>query len=401
MNRSRKVALVFLLAGALVTLLLMATTNAHGGRSNDTVNSPIVADGPQAIVQGWQQVNTSGFGTAGNNMISALVAFNGQMYATTWNTAGAQVWRTNDGKVWSQFTPSAPFTTTMIYDAQAFGGYLYIGTYLDPSGGEIWRTNGTSWECVASAGLGDSNNVAFSALATFSNTLYVATANPTTGVEIWRSSTGNLGSWTQVNTDGFGGGATWDAITMVGDFQGYHYVGLGRKVGASGSLAELWRSNNGTTWTPVFTDGLGNANNTTVTAFAKTATGLWIGLRNTTTGGQVWRAANGTTFSSITTNGFNNPDNKRPHGILVFEERVFVVFSNWVTGAQVWKSDPTGPWRRIVEGGWGDPNNKNADYFDKAAVHFNGSLYIGTGNDVVGGQIWQMLHPLYLPLVIK
>ena len=55
----------------------------------------------------------------------------------------------------------------------------------------------------------------------------------------------------------------------------------------------------------------------------------------------------------------------------------------------------------MMQGGWGDANNKNADYFDKAAASFNNSLYIGTGNDVVGGQIWQVLRQLYLPLIMR
>ena len=78
------------------------------------------------------------------------------------------------------------------------------------------------------------------------------------------------------------------------------------------------------------------------------------------------------------------------------------MYSNYVTGAEVWRGNaPPVSDQRIVQGGWGDANNKIADYFDKAHMSFNGSLYIGTGNDVTGGQIWQMLDQLYLPLVIR
>jgi hypothetical protein len=82
-------------------------------------------------VQGWRQSNSSGFGSASNTMISALAVFDGQMYATTSNESSAQVWRTSDGESWTQFTPSAPFTTTDIYVARSFGNHLYIGTYKD------------------------------------------------------------------------------------------------------------------------------------------------------------------------------------------------------------------------------------------------------------------------------
>ncbi|MBI5032935.1 MAG: PQQ-like beta-propeller repeat protein [Chloroflexi bacterium] len=399
MNRSRKFVLVFLMAGAFGALLLTATTGALGWQSNDVENPPIVANSPQAIVPGWQQSNTSGFGIPSNNTISALEVFNSQMYATTWNDAGAQVWRTSDGKAWSQFTPGSPYTTTVIYDAKAFGNYLYIGTYLD-TGGEIWRTNGTTWERVATGGLGDANNITFSAFAVYSNTLYVATGNLTTGVEIWRSTTGNSGSWTQVNTDGFGGGVCWDAITLD-TFGGYLYAGIGRAVGGTGSIAELWRTNNGTNWNPVFTNGLGNANNTYLSAMAEYKGHLYIGMRNTVNSGNIYGTTNGTTFNSITTNGFYNPNNTRPYGLYVSGNVLYIVFSNYATGAEVWKTDGSGWWTRVMQGGWGDANNKNADYFDKAAVTFNNSLYIGTGNDVTGGQIWLMLRQLYLPLIMR
>ena len=399
MNKHFGVALAIV---PLLTLLFAGGMPTHARELNGRSYDENGMNSPHVIVEGWAQVNTSGFGSVGNTMISALDVFNGQMYATTWNEAGAQVWRTSNGKAWSQFTPGAPFTTTVIYDARDFGSYLYIGTLWETGGGEIWRTDGTTWERVATGGLGDANNVAFAAFGVLSNNLYVATANLVTGVEIWRSSTGDAGSWTQVNADGFGSGATWDGITFSGAFNGYLYVGLGRKVGADGSIAELWRSDNGTNWTPVFTDGLGDPNNSYVTAFASTTPGLLIGLRNLTTGGQLWRSTNGTTFSPVVTNGHNNPKNARPYGLLIHANDLYIVYSNWVTGAEVWKSHtPPAEDERIVEGGWGDPNNKNADYFDKAAVSFNGSLYIGTGNDVTGGQIWQMLHSVYLPLVVR
>ncbi len=367
---------------------------------------PTFANGPAAeslsspksiVVPGWQQSNSSGFGTADNNMIGALEVFNGQMYAATWNESGAQVWRTDDGLDWTQFTPGTPFTTTVIYDMKLFGSNLYIGTYLD-TGAEIWRTNGTTRERVAEAGLGDANNVTFSAFGVYSGTLYVATGNLVSGVEIWRSPTGNADSWTQANLDGFSAGASWDSIVME-PYGGYLYIGIGRVVGGSGSKAELWRTNNGTTWDPVFTDGLGSAQNTVVSAMAEYHGDLYVGLRNVTTGGQIWSSTNGTTFTSITTDGFGNSKNARPYGLYGFENALYIVFSNYITGAEVWRIDGTGSRAPVIQGGWGDSNSINADYLDKAAVGFNGSLYIGNGNDITGGQIWQMLRVVYLPAI--
>ena len=53
-----------------------------------------------------------------------------------------------------------------------------------------------------------------------------------------------------------------------------------------------------------------------------------------------------------------------------------------------------------MQGGWGKGGaNAWADYFDKAAAAFLGSLYIGTKNDMDGGEIWQMLKLAFLPLI--
>jgi hypothetical protein len=386
-------------SGAQAATIPLTSATFHSGSSaNRAGNLSIPASGPLKNFPSWVQSNTSGFGTTANSGIGTLTVFNDQMYASTWNDAGAQVWRTSDGKTWSQFTPPFMTTTTVIYDAMTFGSYMYIGTYLD-TGGEIWRTNGTTWESVATGGLGDPNNITISAFAAYGNKLYAATGNFTTGTEIWSSASGNSGSWTQVNTDGFGRGVYWDPVVMD-TYGGYLYVGLSYAVGGTGSLAELWRTNNGTTWDPVFTDGLGDANNGNLTAMAEYKGHFYMAMRNTVTSGQILGTTNGTTFNPITTNGFNNPQNGRPYGLYVHDNILYLVFSNF-SGAEIWQTDGSGWWTRIMQGGWGDANNAYADYFDKVAVTFKGSLYIGTVNDATGGQIWKMEWLSYLPLIMR
>lgn len=255
--------------------------------------------GARAGAPGWVQSNASGFGQPENYHVSTLSVFGNQMYAGTWNDGGAQVWRTADGRSWSQITPSWSLSNTEAYCATPFGSYLYTGTG-GGAGGEIWRTDGTAWEQVASGGLGDADNYGFAASAEFAATLYVATANVPPaiggtgeGVEVWRSPSGDTGSWTQVNADGFGAGPTWTDISMD-VYQNHLYVGLSRVTDGGGSLAELWRTD-GLTWTALFTDGLGDAGNTHVAAMAEFNGEFYISLRNATTGGQLWRSGNGLT----------------------------------------------------------------------------------------------------------
>jgi hypothetical protein len=320
------------------------------------------------------------------------------MYAGTWNDDGAQVWRTTDGRSWGQFTPSWSISTTAVCDAQRFGGRLYVGTESIADGGEMWRTEGTAWERVASAGLGDINNYAFNAITVFSDTLLAATGNFVTGVEMWHSASGDAGSWQQANADGFGlGGGTGDVVLDA--YGGYLYLGLGRW---PPGIAEPWRMDDHTTWIPVFTDGLGNSSNTHVSAMAEFSEYFYIGLRNEATGGEVWRSNDGVSWTSVFTGGLGNAADTRPYGLITFEDKLYLVFSNLSTGAEVWQSTDGVAWHQISAGGWGDGNNIFADYFDKAAVIFNDALHIGTYNEMDGGEIWLMLdQQVYLPLVLR
>ena len=351
-------------------------------------------------VPGWRQSNLSGFGNSNNGAVSTLDAFGSYLYAGTWNYSdSAQIWRTVDGKTWSQFTPSWSAGDVEVSDAQPFGSHFYAGVGNEANGGEIWRTDGAAWERVVTGGLGDRNNYNFAALAVFAGNLYAATGNIVTGVEMWRTSTGNSGSWTKVNADGFGGGGSWTNISMD-DFGGYLYAGISRKVGASESRAELWRSQNGTTWTKVFNDGLGQAGNTDVAALAEFRGQFYIGLRNLATGGQVWRSTNGTTFTPVFTDGLGKTANRGAYGLFALDDHLFVTLANFATGAEIWATSDGATWHPMMLGGW-DKGGANAwaDYYDKAAVTFRDALYVGSVNETNGGEVWQMLNRTFLPLI--
>jgi hypothetical protein len=335
-------------------------------------------------VPDWLQSNINGFGVLANSWIASLSTFSGQMYAGTWTdgTIPAQVWRSSDGQIWNQFTPSWTAPNDAVFDIEPFGSYFYVGTDNE-NGGEIWRSNGTTWEQVVSGGFGSANNYGVIAFAVFSNTIYAATSANDGVLQVYRSASGDAGSWTAVVSDGFGGNGVPQDVTMD-VYSGYLYLGLRR--GGTG-MAEFWRTNDGTTWTPVFTNGLA-ANNSYVSAMANFGGTLYIGLRNMTTGGEVWRTTDGTTFTRVFDGGLGDSNNGRPYGLEVFSGRLYLVFSNLVTGAEVWRTPDGTNWQQVGDAGWGDSNNDYADYFDKGATVINNSLFIGTRNLANGGEIW-------------
>jgi hypothetical protein len=348
---------------------------------------------------GWVQTNINGFGEREQGL-PTLEVFDGQLYAGTWNfySGTAQVWRSDGGTSWDDYSPGWSQNNTAVFDLQVFDSYLYAATEEQSSGGEIWRTAGSSWEQVASGGFGDSNNSIVNALTEFDGTLYAATTNNVTGTELWRSSSGNSGDWTQVNADGFGSGGTWQDVSFD-VFGGNLYVGFGRN-----GVAELWRSANGTAWNPVFQNGLGDPDNSIVSALEPFQGELFIGVRNVVTGGQLWRSSNGSDWTLVFSGGLGNSDNGRLYGLIVHGSSLYIVFSNVETGVEVWRSSNGSDWEQDVVEGWGDSKNWYADYVDKGAAVFNGSLYIGVQNRSNGAQIWKMLdesNQIYLPLITR
>ncbi len=67
---------------------------------------------------------------------------------------------------------------------------------------------------------------------------------------------------------------------------------------------------------------------------------------------------------------------------------------------EVWRTQDGTTWGQVGFAGFGNSNNR-APYWNNSVTVFNNSLYIGTNNGANGGQVWQMLNQLYLPLILR
>jgi PKD repeat protein len=145
----------------------------------------------------WVQVNADGFGDTNNSGLSAFTTFHGYLYASTSHktaATGTQIWRCQacDGSDWTRVVDSGfGNVNTRTWSAlEVFDGYLYCvaGNWI--TGMEVWRTtDGTNWVQVEFAGFGDSNNGApylDSAVTVFNNRLFIGTWNDANGGEVWR-----------------------------------------------------------------------------------------------------------------------------------------------------------------------------------------------------------------------
>jgi hypothetical protein len=360
-------------------------------------------------VPGWRQVNINGFGDRWGTGVTALEVFTGQLYAGTSNwDSGARVWRTSDGTTWTAvsepgFGSAYTNTNAVAFDMIEFRGQLYAGTgnwWDDGVAGQVWRSSkGTAWTQVEDDGFGNANNVGIVTFAVFSDTLYAATYNATDGLEIWRSDTGDSGDWESVITSGFGGGADYRVSTGLTVFNGYLYAAV---EASSASAAQMWRTNDGITWTPVNTDGFGDSDNDQTGGFAIFGGYLYVGTRNDATGAQLYRSLNGTTWEQVIGNGFGDNNNYKMESPFAFNGYLYAGTRNEVTGVEVWRSTNGTSWSQVNPDGFGDSNN-GGTLWSVSTVAFNNRLYIGTAwNDANGGEVWQFVgYPVYLPLVVR
>ena len=171
---------------------------------------------------------------------------------------------------WFPVTATGPRGAVHPIPFVVFNGKVY-GVYKDSNTGlfEIWRAAGPgqgtmAWELVVPNSFEDSqNNKGVDVMIVFNNRIYAGTStlngifgNPAAygaGVEIWQSDSGDAGSWSQVNVDGFGtlnpgcvsGFCNFPIHHMIGSaavYQGpgqvqpYLYIGTKSHFGA-----ELWR----------------------------------------------------------------------------------------------------------------------------------------------------------------
>jgi hypothetical protein len=144
-----------------ITALLVAVLSVNANSLPSSLN-------------GWAQVNVSGFGNTDNMGVTTLAVFSNTLYAgTQGNMAGAEIWRTSNGNSWTSVITSG-FGVTQnnnIRGLTVWGNYLYAGTSND-NGAQIWRSNdGLSWTQVVSQGLGNANSKELNLMYVFSNTL--------------------------------------------------------------------------------------------------------------------------------------------------------------------------------------------------------------------------------------
>ncbi len=411
-----------------LALLLLSPTAAH-------------AAGP-TLCAPWTQVNADAFGLgSGPNGSYAseegfeVIVFGDQLYVgmEADNTYGARLWRTRAGVTapagqadWEEVIADAagrPFgqpnitQNDHIDSLAAFDGYLYASTANGGDsafGTQVWRSatgdRGT-WVQVNTDGFGDLRNTNFKDMVLFDGWLCGGTRNQVTGAQVWCTADGI--SWTRKNTDGFNAPAVievWSAAVYAAAL----YFGVqdrGMDPSEADDVARLYRTtslNGADTWSKIYVGPPGSYRVDLLGALrgylyiaTRSADGIII-LRGATGDPGTWTQVNTAGMVAGRRTNFGAVVD----GAAAYNAALYVAVSNTTTGVEVWRTagllEAGGPqvdWAQMGGSGLGDPNNSHAEL-----IPFNGDLYAWTTNYHTGQQVRRTRCPtavrsILLPLV--
>ena len=339
-------------------------------------------------IPNWVQSNINGFGDKNNTQIPAMASYNGYLYAGTWKDGevvdSAEIWRTPDGSTWEIVDSRQLNGCAHLIE---YKGYLYCGSW----DGRIWRTSdGTTWIEEITDGFGY-DYAGIARFAVYGDMLYASTWTESQ-TEIWRTEDGT--NWTFF--EDFGEDDENASAISSEIYNGYLYWGTANWYSGS----QLWKTD-GTTFTPVFSDGLGLSGNFAVSALASFDSHLYAGIVSYD-GIQVFRSNDDLHWESVL---FMSDEGSDAHGLAGLEvngDELFLIAQNLDNGVEVWKTTNGTDWIQVGFNGFSDSNNESS-YWDNGVTIFNDKLYIPTMNYAAGGEIWRYepIEYLYLPMIIK
>ncbi len=186
--------------------------------------------------------------------IQAMTVFNDELVIGTanWMDGGAELWTlntTSGSPVWNQRKTGAFTTadTSMLSSLYVYGPDLYVGTTTRNSVHAMIYRFGNDYTTIAETvvpdGFGEQDNYSIRAMTSDGAKIYAVVENDVTGLQIWRSSTGNRdvtpgSSWTKYLADnGFGNSTNnmvdldssvifWNGRIIVGTWNGVNGGGV-------------------------------------------------------------------------------------------------------------------------------------------------------------------------------
>jgi hypothetical protein len=363
---------------------------------------------PQMDQPTWIPINeTEGQSAMQNNFgpgawgIASLEVYKDQLYAGTGTEAhGPRISRTSDGINW-EFASEEAFgyplpekledNSFSIGDLQEFHDQLYAGltwyetstSILSSKGAQVWRSSdGSNWTNVVEGGFGNSTYLGVSSMAVFNDNLYIATDAWDDVFQIWRSPTGDKGSWIQVATDSLGCPSNQAAFLIPFENK-LILMATMWSLGYTTFPVCIWYTEDGVKWTSVTTNGFDKYQAVAPSQLAIFKDYLYVGVN--AIGSNIWRSKNGITWAPVTTNGFEGTI-KDFSALFVYDGYLFANVSQ-VSAIHMYYSVNGETWTQVKGANYGNDNPYLIDL--NPAIEFKGDLYFG-GYDDAGAQVWKV-----------
>ncbi len=286
------------------------------GTWNMASGAALYRSGPKGGEGSWEAITRDGFGSPDNERITRLCVFNKMLYAATFNAqTGPGIWRSDSGDAgsWQQVNANgwgAP-SNSDVSMLTVHDGCLYAGTEaLHPPfrGAQLWRTDGKlaapfdQWQCLNTPGFGKRTNQHIGGIAALDSTLYAATWNGASGLEVWRAPLTDkapLANWEKAASDGITNPAYAMATGLV-LYKKALYLGARGKFALDGEL------------------------------FGESA------QVKDATGGALFTSADGNNWRRMEQEGFLTPPTLGVQSMAVFKGRLFIGSFALDSPAQLW-----------------------------------------------------------------
>jgi len=359
-----------------------------------------------------RQLNNDGLGDKDNVGVGRLATHVDWLFLCAWNTqTGLKVYRSKDAEAWERISPDGFNGNVHNFTVAGFvwiGDYLYAGTWNQNDGAAMFRANAdapsasdVTWETIVEGGFSNPRNWGFTHIREFKDHIYVGCFNFLEGSEVWRSSTGDPGTWTMVCPKAWGSKVNTDSTTML-VHDGFLY--LGTETARDAQYAEgtaLWRTDGALAppydqWRQVNTNGFGNGRNHNICGLAEFSGKIYAATWNQTQGFEVWRATPGPElpfpdWERVVTGALGDPASVYATCMVAMDDAIFVssigafetapalyTLPNAKTktayGGRLIKSRDGKQWENIDAPGFMDPPHLGIQWL----CPFKGKLYIGS-----------------------
>lgn len=254
-------------------------------------------------------------------------------------------------------------------EMEVYNGYLYAATAPAAGLAKLWRSSSGdigTWTQIMNFSpplSGDRSIHSFGTTELDGGYIWCGTGNSLKGTIIYRSQNGQ--SWTAISKRGFGNPLLSTASPHLVVFQGtgdtipYLYAGAGSH--GAGTPAQLWRTpytNQDSSAWDLLIDFAGTDPDVTLVSYLY----VWCDTLYFATddSGQLWQSTDGINFTKnpYVGDGFGVPSNHVISSLAVFNDTLYATTTN-MQGGQLWRSGNGVNWQMVTANAFGKGNAVN------------------------------------------